>query len=109
MVWRVRNTRHHFEWIYHSVLYFEFISVGLMTALPVKSWSKYYQESSAEVKERYEEKMKLLGCRDDPFSHFENKGKAIVSTCNHCVDWTSWPEVTYPDIYNYLILTPAPM
>ena len=78
-----------------------------MAALPVKSWSKYYQESSAEVKERYEEKMKLLGCREDPFSRFENKGKAIVSTCNHCVDWTSWPEVTYPNIYNYLILTPG--
>ena len=56
-------------------LYFEFDSIGLMTALPIKSWSKYYQESSVELKTRYEEKMRLLGCRKDPYSRFESKGK----------------------------------
>ena len=34
-------------------LYFEFDSIGLMMALPIKSWSK--QESSAELKTRYED------------------------------------------------------
>ena len=73
-------------------------------ALPIKSWSKYYQESSAELKTRYEGKMRLLGCREDPYSRFESKGKTSTSTS---VDWTCWFEVTYPDIYNYLILTPG--
>ena len=86
---------------------FMYFCIGLMTALSVKSWSKYYQESSPEVKEHYEEKMRLLGCRVDPFTHFESKGKAIASTGNQPVEWTNWPEVTYPDINNYLILTPG--
>ena len=85
-------------------LYFEFDSIGLMTALPIKSWSKYYQESSAELKTCYEEKMRLLGCREDPYSRFESKGKTSDS---NSLDWIRWPEVTYPDIYNYLILTPG--
>ena len=85
-------------------LYFEFDSIGLMTTLPIKSWSKYYQESSAELKTCYEEKMRLLGYREDPYSCFESKGKTSDSNSLNC---TRWPEVTYPDIYNYLILTPG--
>ena len=62
-------------------LYFEFDSIGLMTAL-----------------------LRLLGCREDPYSRFESKGKTSDS---NSLDWIHWPEVTYPDIYNYLILTPG--
>ena len=54
------------------------------------------------IKERYEEKMKLLGCKEDPYCYFEKKTTVPVS-----VEWTSWPDVTYPDIYNYLIVTPG--
>ena len=75
-----------------------------MTALPIKSWSKYYQESSAELKTRYEEKMRLLGCREDPYYRFKSKG---YTSDSNSLDWIRWPEVTYPDIYNYLILTPG--
>ena len=86
------------------VLYSAFVSTGLLMALPIKSWSKYYQDSSAELKTRYEEKMRLVGCREDPYSRFESKAKSSTS---NSIDWTCWPEVTYPDIYNYLILTPG--
>ena len=86
------------------VLYSAFVSTGLLMALPIKSWSKYYQDSSAEIKTRYEEKMRLVGCREDPYSRFESKAKSSTS---NSIDWTCWPEVTYPDIYNYLILTPG--
>ena len=51
------------------------------------------------IKERYEEKIKLLGCKEDPYCSFESKGKTAVPAS---VEWTSWPDVTYPDIYNYL-------
>ena len=46
--------------------YFKFVSVELMMALPIKLWSKYYQESSTELKTRYEDKMRLLGCKEVP-------------------------------------------
>ena len=46
--------------------------------------------------------MKLLGCKEDPYCYFEKKTIVPVS-----VEWTSWPDVTYPDIYNYLIVTPG--
>ena len=88
------------------VVHISMLKVCLMPSLPIKSWSKYYQESSAELKTRYEEKMRLLECREDPYSRFDSKGKGKTVDSNS-LDWTCWPEVTYPDIYNYLILTPG--
>ena len=74
-----------------------------MTA-QLRQWSKYYQEATVAIKERYEEKIKLLGCKEDPYCSFESKGNTAVPPS---VEWTSWPDVIYPDIYNYLIVTPG--
>ena len=69
----------------------------------VKSWYKYFLDlppGRSEVKKRYKEKMSLAGFSEDPCCRLETKGKgsnAVVS-----VEWTNWP-----DIYNYLILTPG--
>ena len=66
----------------------------IMTA-QLRQLSKYYQEATVAIKERYEEKIKLLGCKEDPYCSFESKGKTAVPVS---VEWTSWPDVTYPDI-----------
>ena len=61
--------------------------------------------SGSEVKKRYEKKMSLAGFSEDPYCCLEMKGKgssAIVS-----VEWTNWPDISWPDIYNYLILMPG--
>ena len=67
-----------------------------------KSWSKYFLDlpPRSEVKKRYKEKISLAGFSKNPYCCLEMKGKgssAVVS-----VEWTNWP-----DIYNYLILTPG--
>ena len=55
-----------------------------MTA-QLRQWSKYYQEATVAIKERYEEKIKLLGCKEDPYCSFESKGKTAVPAS---VEWT---------------------
>ena len=42
---------------------------------------------------------------EDLYCHLEVKGKS--STANLSLEWTRWPDVTWSDIYNYLILTPG--
>ena len=59
------------------VVHISMLKVCLMMSLPVKSWSKYYQESSAELKTRYEEKMRLLECREDPYSRLA-RGRPLI-------------------------------
>ena len=51
---------------------------------------------------RYLEKIKLVGGKD-PYELPENLFKDI--SCFKC---TSLPDITYPDIYNYLINSPSP-
>ena len=63
-----------------------------------KLWSKYFLDlpPGSEVKNRYEEKMSLAGFSDDPCCRLEVKGKgssAVVS-----VEWTNWPDISWPDI-----------
>ena len=57
------------------------------------------------MKKHYEEKMSFAGFSEDPCCSLEMKGKgsnAVVS-----VEWTNWPDISWPDIYNYLILMPG--
>ena len=63
-------------------------------------YSKYFSELKDEGKKRYEDKMKIVGCAKDPYCYLECKD-GIADT----VEWTDWPDVMYPDVYNYLILT----
>ena len=62
-----------------------------MVDLKRKTYSTYYRE---EVKVRYIEKLAMLDNVDDPYI------KARQSTVT---DWQQWPEVEYPDIFNYLV------
>lgn len=66
--------------------------------------SNYFQElKNNDDRKRYEEKMELLGCLEDPYCRMERKGGCRSG----CVDWMDWPSVSYADIYNYLINTPS--
>ena len=78
-----------------------------MANATIKSWSKYFLDlpSGSEVKKCYEEIMSLAGFSEDPYCRLEMKGKgssAVVS-----VEWTNWPDISWADIYNYLILMPG--
>ena len=61
-----------------------------------RRYSKYFEGLDAVSRRRYEEKLDMLpGTVDDPY----------VNSCfvpGHSVNHL-WPEVEYPDIYNYLI------
>ena len=60
--------------------------------------SKYFSELTGEAKKWYEDKLKLIGCVQDPYYYMENP-KAKV---DNLLDWNDWPDVSYADIYNYI-------
>ena len=63
-----------------------------------KTYSTYYRELDEEAKVRYREKLAMLGDVDDPY---------IKERQSTVTDWQQWPEVEYPDIFNYLVATPS--
>ena len=75
-----------------------------MSAFTKSKYSMSLQNDSD--KKRYEEKLDLLGCCEDPYLLLDQKSR-VRST--ECVEWIHWPNVSYADIYNYLINTPHEM
>ena len=67
------------------------------------TYSKYFNELKNDAdKRRYQEKVSLVGCPEDPYCRLERTG----SQCSKSqVEWMEWPSVAYADIYNYLINT----
>ena len=63
-------------------------------------YSSYYYELDDTAKQRYREKMEKLGALEDPYLMYDH-GQEIY------VDWYDWPQVEYPNIYNFLIGTPS--
>ena len=75
--------------------------VSLTSGRPDRS-SYYYLTLDQTSQARYKEKLVLLGDIEDPYF-----------TLDHCsreqgIEWQNWPNVVYPDIYNYFIETPSP-
>ena len=64
------------------------------------SYSTYYLQLADTARERYREKLQKLGGLADPYLEKSRDGHSSV-------DWQLWPEVEYPDIYNFLIATPS--
>ena len=61
-----------------------------------RRYATYFESLDAVARRRYEEKLDMLpGNVDDPYV---NSSFVPGNTVNHL-----WPEVEYPDIYNYLI------
>ena len=59
----------------------------------------YYQELTKEAQHRYNEKLDILHVAD-PYTFSHEQWSSDINSL--------WPEVEYPDIYNYLINTPSP-
>ena len=70
----------------------------------MEKYSVYYQELKESDKLRHREKLTLLGDIQDPYVAIST----AASNCCSGVDWQQWPDVEYPDIFNYLIATPSP-
>ena len=64
-----------------------------------RKYSVYYQELSKEAKCQYNEKLDMLHLKAGPYTFSREEWSSDISL---------WPEVEYPDIYNYLINTPSP-
>ena len=67
-----------------------------------KRYSQYSRQLDDKAKMRYKEKLQILDGIEDPY--VERSSVAPESGIN----WQDWPNVEYPDIYNYLITTPSP-
>jgi len=63
-------------------------------------YSAYYQQLDAVAKARYREKLAMLGPIKDPYLPSEEQTASA--------QWNDWPEVQYPDMFNYLIATASP-
>ncbi len=60
-------------------------------------YSPYFLELDPSSKERYKEKLTIAGGIDDPYVLTND-----ISS-NEALDWQEWPNLEYPDIYNYLV------
>ena len=67
-------------------------------------YSKYYEEIDRDAKPRYEEKIRMIGLVD-PYCRLEGNANCFNSSRFSTVEWYEWPEVTYADVFNYLINT----
>ena len=61
------------------------------------SYSTYYHGLEEQAKSRYREKLAKIGSVIEPY----------LPSPVPSIDWQSWPDVQYPDIFNYLIETPS--
>ena len=64
------------------------------------SYSEYYQHLDSIAQARYRDKLAMLGGITDPYLTADIGQKGL--------EWQDWPEVQYPDIFNYMIATPSP-
>jgi len=49
-------------------------------------YSQYFSELKDEGKERYEDKMKIVGCGKDLYCYLESKDNIA-----DIIEWTDWP------------------
>ena len=78
------------------------------TASSTIRYSEYYSTLTSEAKLRYASKMNMISTTIDPYIISE-KNSGASSSCSliSSVEWYEWPDVSFADIYNYLILTPS--
>ena len=61
-------------------------------------FSAYFNDFEDKAKSRYREKLEKLGGMTDPYLNWQSEAS---------IDWQLWPDVEYPDIFNYLIVSPS--
>jgi len=67
------------------------------------SYSQYYLGQTGDTKTQYFDKLRLIYCEEDPYCRLEKPS----TFSGNAIEWHKWPDVMYPDVYNYLILTPS--
>ena len=83
-------------------------SVSIQTAVSSVQYSDYYSGLTGEAKVKYDGKMKMISATTDPYCILEKKsGPSSSCSLISSVEWYEWPDVSFADIYNYLILTPS--
>ena len=65
------------------------------------TYSSYFQTLDVAAKARYNEKLAILGGIQDPYVTVN-----VIRSEEH-IDWLNWPNIEYPDIYNYFVTTPS--
>ena len=58
------------------------------------SYSKYYLELKGDAKKRYDDKLKLINCTEDPYCRMESP----ESFSGAPIQWHEWPDLMYADI-----------
>ena len=61
-------------------------------------FSSYVENLEETAKVRYNEKLAMLGGAQDPYLTIN-----IIKSTGECVEWFNWPNVEYPDIFNYFV------
>ena len=64
-------------------------------------FSYYHQILDEETKVRYKLKLAMVGGMEDPYFTISGAGFEDI------VDWQDWPDVQYPEIYNYFVAAPS--
>lgn len=78
------------------------------TASSTIRYSEYYSTLTSEAKLKYASKMNMISTRIDPYIiHEKNSGPFSSCSLISSVEWYEWPDVSFADIYNYLVLTPS--
>ena len=65
-------------------------------------FSYYYLTLDKIPQARYREKLAKLGDIEDPYFTLDTR-----CSSEQGIEWQNWPNVLYPDIYNYFIETPS--
>ena len=65
-------------------------------------FSYYYLTLDKIPQARYREKLAMLGDIEDPYFTLDTR-----CSSDQGIEWQNWPNVLYPDIYNYFIETPS--
>ena len=81
-------------------------NASIQTAVSSVRYSEYYTGLTGEAKSKYDGKM-MISTTIDPYCILEKKSGPSSSCSLTSVEWYEWPEVSFADIYNYLILTPS--
>lgn len=64
----------------------------------VTQYSSYYYALDENARKRYKENLQKLGEATNPYLKWQT---------GTTIEWQLWPEVEYPNIYNFLIATPS--
>ena len=76
-----------------------------MAAVAESRFSYYYKTLNTKDQDRYREKLAMLGGMADSYVTIADGGRSANYSR---IEWQDWPDVDYPDIYNFFISSLSP-